>query len=752
MHSDASLQKITSDKTVFGFLLRKRRGKSHISSEVSEYERLRSLPPLHTSPVPIYCNTPVKIRDYYLSKSTVQLLPRPPPFKIMDKSQARTPNLTINTDTANDTEPPVSLHKSRSMGTIRDNARPFELSSTRNELVKREHVLTEANKSPDSSTESSSDDGLDDEELLQAEFDKHVQIGREKGYNDDDVHQWVDYVLEHGLPEPKTGSKVDSPIIETGVDYNKARVPEFTQRDPAVKEIERHHLQDIFGEDIISTRQLLVDNQNTSTEFTASSGSHPIYLQDNADIASHTTIKACGHDTISSPPSSATSHNTHLPAPNIEQIDVADTESALTDLLKSLEKPQDQRVGRPSCGTDHRSATPDAEPVWFRADMDCDEFPDSSDIGFNAKNTAVQQQELKAMGTSASELTQRKGAFNPSKMTESSLVQGTYRTPDGLIPLLLPRRYNKEKLNDGGQSSATGISTPLNQKWKEQLSEATATLANLADSRTSIDSYENQSYNSSFEDKQSQAADQSGDSPTLGHAHLSPPSASLQNIYTPNSSRFHPRSLPSSSPFANNKMKMPPKTVGPGKFKSSPRDVSLPSPCDTFSESSVNTRRRASTIITKETKEYDEKMRYANERLQALRCETGTEIIWRDETDPGLTWRNHPNHDREWHSANLRCMGCLGFCNVCRAPCCIYFEAIHIMREVNYLPEEKRETAKLLKRIDQWCPLGVDTPTSLQCTECYRRICPNCCGVCPIFPCHDRICKVFLIGSARDAY
>ena len=618
MHSDASLQKITSDKTVFGFLLRKRRGKSHISSEVSEYERLRSLPPLHTSPVPIYCNTPVKIRDYYLSKSTVQLLPRPSPFKIMDKSQARTPNLTINTDTANDTEPRVSLHKSRSMGTIRDNARPFELSSTRIELVKREHVLTEANKSPDSSTESSSDDGLDHEELLRAE--KLIQIGREKGYNDDDIHQWVDYVLEHGLPDPKPGSEVDCEVIKTRVDYNKARVPEFTQRDPVVKEIERHHLQDIFGEDIIATCQLLVDNQNTSTELTASPGSHPIYFQDNVDIASHTTIKACGHDTTSSPPSSATSHNIHLSAPKIEQTEVADTESALTDLLKSLEKPQDQQAGRPSCGSDHKSAAPDAEPVWFRADMDCDDLPDTSDTGFNAKNTAVQEQELKAMGTSAFELTQRKGAFNPSKMTESSLGQGTYRTPDGLIPLLLPRRYNKEKLNDGGQSSATGRSTPLDRKWKEQLSKATATLANLADSRPSIDSCEDQSYNSlidSFEDKQSEAADQSGDSPTLGHAQLSPPSATLQNIYTPNSSRFHPLSLPSFSPSANNKMKMPPKTVGPEKFKASPRDVSLPSPCDTFSESSVNTRRRAYTIITKETKEYEEKMRYANERVSS---------------------------------------------------------------------------------------------------------------------------------------
>ena len=62
---------------------------------------------------------------------------------------------------------------------------------------------------------------------------------------------------------------------------------------------------------------------------------------------------------------------------------------------------------------------------------------------------------------------------------------------------------------------------------------------------------------------------------------------------------------------------MPPKKVGPVKLKASPRDVSLPSPCDTFAESSVITRRRASTIHTKETDEFDEKMRYALERVSS---------------------------------------------------------------------------------------------------------------------------------------
>ena len=657
MHSHGSLNKIETEKSVFGFLRRKRRGKLHISPELNEFERLRSLPSPHTSPLPVCWNTPVKIRNHYLSRSTAQLLPPPLPVKIMSKIQARTPDLKINTDNANDTEAAskqdadsvlsavfnsspsgfenqkakplrrgVSLHKSRSMGAIRDKARPFELSPTRNELLKPEHSLTEVNKSADSSYEPSSDDGQDNEELLQGEYNKLFQIGREKGYDDDEVRQWVDYILQHGLPDLKTGSDVDSEVIETEVDCNKARVPEFTQRDPAVKEIERHYLQDVFGKDTISTRQLLVDNQYTSDEPAASSEPHAIYLHNNSDIASHTTFKAYCRDTMSPFPSSAASPSFHLAAPKIEQSYVAD-----------------------SCGSDYRSATSDADPVWFRADMESDEFRDSPDIGFKAKNTAAQEQELKVMGTSAIKNTPHQGAFNPSKKTEYSLYPRTHGTPNGLIPLLLPLRYNKEKLHEDGQSSsfnrspvsktssssdhrednlvqATGRSAPLDRKWKEQLSEAPATLANLVDRPTSTDSYADHDYDSlidSFEDKQSEAANLSGtasevstsysDSPTLGYAHLSTPSATLQDIYTPASSRFHPQSLPSFSPSANDKVKMPPKNVGPGKFKASPRDVSLPSPCDTFSESSFNSRRRESTVSTK----WDEEMRYANEKVDS---------------------------------------------------------------------------------------------------------------------------------------
>ena len=44
------------------------------------------------------------------------------------------------------------------------------------------------------------------------------------------------------------------------------------------------------------------------------------------------------------------------------------------------------------CGSDYRSATPDANPVWFRVDMDSDELRDSPNIGPKAKDIASQEE------------------------------------------------------------------------------------------------------------------------------------------------------------------------------------------------------------------------------------------------------------------------------------------------------------------------------------------------------------------------
>ena len=644
MHSDDAFNKKKVKKPILGFLRRKTSGKFHISPDVNEFEILCSLPSPHSSPVSIYRNTPVKIKNYYLSESTVN---------IMSKIEAGTPDLTLNTDTTNNTEAPSkedadfafsavfdssprgfenqkaellqrsgSLRKSRSMGAIKDKSRPFESSPTRNDPVKPEHSPTEATKSPDSASEPLSNDRLDNEELLQAEYNKLFQIGRELGYDDDEVRRWVDIVLQHGLPDPKIGSEMNSEVIETEVNCNNARVPEFTQRDVVVKEIERHYLQDVFGEDTIFTRQLLIDNRYTPDETAAPSGQHGIYIHGNSDIASHATLKAYGHEPASSSSSSAASPSFRLAAPKTEHSIVADI-----------------------CGGDDRSVPSDADPLWFRADMDSGELQDSPETVTQAQDTGDREKELK-----------------PKTNTVDS---------NGLIPLLLPLRHNKDsstlhkrtrnaptaasvanssvprKLHNVGHSStfnrsnglrtfsdlaykegdnlaqASGKPVPLDRTRKEQLSEATATLANLADCRASTDSCSVYTYGSlidSLNDKQSEAAHRSGiasetstsspDSPTLGYAHLSTPSTTLQDIYIPPSSQFMPRYVPSWSPSANDKMKMPHKNVGSERSKASPRDVSLPSPCSTFSESSFSSRCRESPPSTK----WDEEMWYANEK------------------------------------------------------------------------------------------------------------------------------------------
>ena len=644
-HSDGSFNKIEVKKSVFGFLRRKRSCKLHISPEVNEFERLSSLPSPYTSPVPLYQNTPIKIKYYYLSESTVN---------IISQIEARMPDLTLKTDTTNNTKAPSkedadfilsavfdssprgfenqkaeplrrsgSLHRSRSMGAIKGESPPFELSPTRNEPVKPEHSPTEATKSPDPASVSLSNDGLDHEELLQAEYNKLFQIGREIGYDDDDVRQWVDYVLEHGLPDPKTGSEMDSEIIETEVDRNNARVPEFIQRDPAVKEIERHYLQDVFGEDTISTRQLLLDNKYTPDEIAAPPGQHGIYIHGNSDIASHVTLKAYCDDPVSSPSSSAASHGFRLAPPKIEHSNVAD-----------------------NCGTDDRSAIPDAGALWFRADMDSGEFRESPEVRFKSEDTGDQEHELK-LRTNTVDSNGLIPLLLPLRCNKASsgLHQRTRNAPNAARdanPSVLKKRHDVslsssftrgpglktsftlDYKEDDNLAQATGKPTPLNRTWKEQLTEATATLASLAECRTSTDSCSIHTYDSlidSLDDKQSEAAHLSGvasetstsfpDSPTLGYAHLSTPSTTLQDIYIPPSSPFNPRYVPSWSPSANDKMKMPHKNVGSGRSKASPRDVSLPSPCGTFSESSFNSRCREPTLSTK----WDEAMWYANEKV-----------------------------------------------------------------------------------------------------------------------------------------
>ena len=111
------------------------------------------------------------------------------------------------------------------------------------------------------------------------------------------------------------------------------------------------------------------------------------------------------------------------------------------------------------------------------------------------------------------------------------------------------------------------------------------------------------------------------------------------------------------------------------------------------------------------------------------------------------------NDDRIWHSRNLRCASCEGFCPICDAPCCIYKAAKEVLaKPKNFQTNMSR---RLVKAIDRLGSHVKDTSTFSTCTlggGCGRRVCPKCCGTCPTSICRDIQCKVFLYSNYVEWY
>jgi hypothetical protein len=103
-----------------------------------------------------------------------------------------------------------------------------------------------------------------------------------------------------------------------------------------------------------------------------------------------------------------------------------------------------------------------------------------------------------------------------------------------------------------------------------------------------------------------------------------------------------------------------------------------------------------------------------------------------------------------WDHTNLRCKACIeSYCGCCGRTCCAYRALI--IRLVN-LPEEKvqerQRTFELKQAIETLYPVSIEEPTFLQCTDCKKMTCPNCCGICPIEGCHDTECRKCKKGDA----
>ncbi|KAI9838964.1 MAG: hypothetical protein M1819_004172 [Sarea resinae] len=144
----------------------------------------------------------------------------------------------------------------------------------------------------------------------------------------------------------------------------------------------------------------------------------------------------------------------------------------------------------------------------------------------------------------------------------------------------------------------------------------------------------------------------------------------------------------------------------------------------------------------KDTDDYIQaKNRELRERLNVSR----TKWIYGDLTIP------HPNHHRSWSSRNLWCATCLGQCELCRRPCCVYLEQSLILLDGNKTEAEKIRADDLLREIRLWNPIGLDEDVFLKCTDCKKRCCTECAGICPTAICQDQQCKgkLYVRGDSK---
>ena len=68
-----------------------------------------------------------------------------------------------------------------------------------------------------------------------------------------------------------------------------------------------------------------------------------------------------------------------------------------------------------------------------------------------------------------------------------------------------------------------------------------------------------------------------------------------------------------------------------------------------------------------------------------------------------------------------------------------------------HLPHELEDAAIIIRKIDMVYPNGRDEATFVRCTECKEKVCPDCAGKCPEFPCHDIQCMVKLCDIKAKA-
>ena len=162
---------------------------------------------------------------------------------------------------------------------------------------------------PQSLLEFSAGEDQDQEELLQAKYEKVRSFGGSKGWFEAEVDDVYNYILEHGFPDLRSDFGFAFDPEDDDSAYAEPKIPKLTDNSFLVKKIESLYLRSTYGQDICSTRQI---EETTSPPITEDrqqaslrTARNSIYLHSNSDISSNRATQpvASAFSSFSSKPS-----------------------------------------------------------------------------------------------------------------------------------------------------------------------------------------------------------------------------------------------------------------------------------------------------------------------------------------------------------------------------------------------------------------------------------------------------------------
>ena len=404
---------------------------------------------------------PLKPRRLLLSPSTLEQLS---PLSSMPKFLKRKLSLTVDTKAAKEEHAPSShdddvfaaIFSANSRGYEDQIAEPLRNRTTIHRSLSTSVISQRAEPTPSPSPpltedldpesppqsllEFSSEEQPDEEELLQAEYEKFRGIGRSKGWSEAEIDDLFHYILENGFPDLGSDFGFEFDPGDDDSDPDEPEIPKFTDGDHLVKRIERLYLQATFGEDICSTRQLEREDSPPATEDgqrdSLRTARNSIYLHSNSDISLNRTVQPMV-SAFSSPSSN----------PSLDELSL----SALPP--GSDDGPKSPAASRRSTSPNGRHSPIEGSPeVKDWCGQDCEPM-DPGVTNLAAPQSDISKEELSEQSSSDNVddiLPNPQHETWPSPSTAASRDKLT--DPDAcfehdVLPLLLPVRYNKSAPN-----------------------------------------------------------------------------------------------------------------------------------------------------------------------------------------------------------------------------------------------------------------------------------------------------------------